>query len=111
MSALSAVAPEFVVEVAAALTSAGRADLVPQVESGIIERWTYDPDADAGNIYLVRPRPSWHFEKLSHPVAETISFNEDDGFYIDVDHDGNVFGIEYVGRPDVLAQLRRTDGL
>lgn len=111
MRALAAVAPEFVAEVAAALRSAGRADLVPQLESGIVERWTYDPDADAGNIYLVRPRPSWFFEKLSHPVAETISFDEDNGIYVDVDHDGNLFGIEYTGRPDVLAQLRRADAL
>jgi uncharacterized protein YuzE len=111
MGALSAVAPEFLAEVAAALASAGRADLVPQLESGLIERWTYDPDSDAGNIYLVRPRPSLHVEKLSHPVAETISFDADNGFYVDVDHDGNLFGIEYIGRPDVLAQLRRTDAL
>ncbi len=111
MSSLSAIAPEFVAEVATAPRSAGRADLVPKLESGIIERWTYDPDADAGNIYLVRPRPSWHFEKLSHPVAETISFEEDNGIHVDVDHDGNLFGIEYMGRPDVLAQLRRAHAL
>ena len=111
MSALSAVAPELVAEVAAALRSAGRADLVPKLESVSVERWTYDPDADAGNIYLVRPRPSWHFAKLSHPVAETISFDEDNGIYVDVDHDGNLFSIEYMGRPDVLAQLRRAEAL
>ena len=107
MGALSDIAPEFIAEVAAALTSAGRADLVPQLSSGIMERWTYDPDADAGNIYFVRPRPSSHFEKRSRPVAETISFDPDNGFYVDVDHDGHIFGIEYVGRPDVLAKLRR----
>lgn len=111
MSALSAIAPEFVAEVAAALSSAGRADLVPQLASGIMERWTYDPEADAGNIYFVRPRPSWHFEKLSRPVAETISFDPDNGFYVDVDHDGHIFGIEYIGRPDVLAKLRHADAL
>ena len=111
MSSLSTVAPDFVAEVAAALRSAGRADLVPQLESGIVERWTYDPDADAGNIYRARPRPSWFFEKLPCPLAETISFDEDNGICIDVDRDGNLFGIEYMGRPDVLALLRRSDAL
>jgi uncharacterized protein YuzE len=111
MSALSAVAPEFVAEVVAALSSAGRADLVPQLESGVVERWTYDPATDAGNIYFLRPQPSWYYEKLSHPVAETISFDPDNGFYIDVDHDGHIFGIEYLGRPDVLAKLRHLDAL
>jgi uncharacterized protein YuzE len=105
--ALSAVAPEFVAEVAGALSSVGRADLVPQLESGVIERCTYDPASDAGNIYLLRPQPSWYYEKLSHPVVETISFDPDNGFYVDVDHDGHIFGIEYLGRSDVVAELRR----
>jgi len=111
VSVLSAVAPEFVAEVAAALSSAGREDLVPQLESAVIEQWTYDAASDAGNIYLLRPRPSWYYEKLSHPVAQTISFDPDNGFYVDVDHDGHIFGIEYLGRPDVVAKLRRTDAL
>jgi len=76
-----------------------------------MERWTYDPEADAGNIYFVRPRLSWHFEKLSRPVAETISFDPDNGFYIDVDYDGHIFGIEYIGRPDVLAKLKHANAL
>ena len=111
MSALSAVAPEFVTEVAAALSSVGRSDLALQLASGTIERWTYDPEADAGSIYFARPRGTWYFEKLSHPVAETITFDIEGGFNVDIDHDGHLFGIEFLARPDVLAKLRNADAL
>lgn len=109
MSALLRLVPEFVAEVGAALTSVGRGNLAPQLEAGIIDRFTYDPEIDAGYIYLVCPRPSWYFEKLAAPVAETLPF--DDGFNVDIDHDGNVFGIELLGRPEVFAKLKVTDAL
>lgn len=111
MSARSTVLPALLVEVRAALTSQGRTDLAAQLETGIIERWTYDPSADAGYIYLVRPRPSWYFEKLSHPVAQTIPFDLESGINVDVDHDGHLFGIEFLGRPDVVGKLREADAL
>ena len=98
--------PEFVAEVSAALSSVGRGDLAPQLEAGIIERCTYDLEIDAGYIYLVRPRPSWYFEKLAAPVAETLPF---DGFNVDIDHDAHLFGIELLGRSEVFAKLRVAD--
>jgi uncharacterized protein YuzE len=107
MSALIMLCPELVAEVSAALTAEGRDDLASQIKAAVIERWTYDPFADAGNIYFARPDPSWHHQQLSHPVAETISFHPDQGINVDVDHDGHLFGIEYLGRPDVLAKLRQ----
>lgn len=109
MSALLTVVPELVAEVGAALSSAGRDDLTPQLESGVIERCTYDPSIDAGYIYLVRPRPSWHFEKLAAPVAKTLPF--EGGFNVDIDHDGHLFGIELLGRSEVFAKLRDADAL
>lgn len=109
MSALLAVVPEFVAEVGAALSSVGREDLAPQLETGIIERCTYDPEVDAGYIYLVRPRPSWHFEKLAAPVAETLPF--EDGYNVDIDHDGHLVGIELLGRAEIFAKLKEADAL
>ena len=109
MTALLSVVPEFVAEVGAALSSAGRGELAPQVEAGIIERYTYDPDADAGYIYLARPRPSSHFAKLAAPVRETLPF--DDGFNVDVDHEGHLFGIELLGRSEVFSKLKDADAL
>ena len=109
MRDLAALAPDFVAEVSAALSSEGRADLIPQLAASVIERCTYDPCLEAefhtGYIYLVRPRPSRYFEKLSKPVAQTISF-WDLGFNVDVDHDGHLFGIELLNRADVFARLR-----
>ena len=109
MTALLTVVPELVAEVGAALSSVGRGDLAPQLQAGIIERCTYDPEGDAGYIYLIRPRPSWFFEKLAAPVAETLPF--DDGFNVDIDHDGHLFGIEVLGRSAVFAKLKDADAL
>lgn len=110
MSALATVVPELVAEVGTALSSRGRGDLVPQLQAGTIERCTYDPSVDAGYIYLARPRPSPHFEKLSAPIAETIDFMEA-GFNVDVDHDGHLFGIELLSRSEFFAKLREADAL
>ena len=104
MTQLLAVAPELVADLMQALAGEGRADLAKQLESAQIERITYDEPVDAGKIYLVRPQPSWFYEKLSAPVAETIPIELT--LFMDVDHDGNLFGIEFLGRPDVIAKLR-----
>jgi len=110
MTRLSLIVPELVAEIGSALAAEGRKDLVPQLQEGVIERCTYDSDADAGYIYLNRPRPSPHFEKLAAPIAETISFM-DAGFNVDVDHDGHVFGVELLSRDDVFAKLRGANAL
>jgi hypothetical protein len=121
MHALADVVPELVGEVAAALVGEGRGDLARQLDAAIIERCTCEPDADSGldlgYIYLARPPRSAQVAKLSPPVAETLSFldlNEVKGpvgFNVDVDHDGHLFGIELLGRSDVLARLREADAI
>jgi uncharacterized protein YuzE len=105
MRTLASIAPHLIAEVSSALISEGRGELVLQLESGIIERCTYDESVDAGFVYFVRPAPSPHFAKLAAPVAETISFLSV-GFNIDVDHDGHIFGIEFLDRTDFFAALR-----
>jgi len=104
MITLAAVVPDLIAEVNVALTSSGHSNLIPQLAGGVIERFSYDPTADAGYIYLARPKPSLHSAKLAAPVAETIPFMEI-GFNIDVDHDGHLFGIEVLSRPDLFAKL------
>jgi uncharacterized protein YuzE len=110
MITLAAVVPDLIAEVNAALTSSGHGDLIPQVVSGVIERFSHDPTADAGYIYLVRPKPLLHSAELAAPVAETIPFMEM-GFNVDVDHDGHLFGIELLGRPDLFAKLGQVNTL
>jgi uncharacterized protein YuzE len=110
MSTLAAIAPSLVAELSGALAALGRRDAISKIESGVIERCTYDQSADAGYIYLVRPAPSRHFQKLAAPVAETIPLLEV-GLNVDIDHDGYVFGIEFLSRPDIVAQLGEADAL
>lgn len=105
MNTLASIAPDLVAEVSSVLISEGRDNLVPQLESAVIDHCSYDESADAGYIYFVRPHPSLHFAKLATPVAETIPFLSA-GFNIDVDHDGDIFGIEFLGRTDFYAELR-----
>ena len=111
MQTLALTVPDLVSEVGAALTAGGHAALVPQLASASIECYTYDEEADAGYIYLVRPAPSQNFANLATPVAETIAFFGENGFTVDVDHDGHLFGIELLSRPDVIAKLKESNAL
>jgi uncharacterized protein YuzE len=97
--------PKFIAEIEEALAARGRGDLSPQLSSATVERYTYDTEVEAGFIYLVRAKVGPHFANLPAPVAETIPFIEQ-GFNVDLDHDGQLFGIEFLSRPDILAALR-----
>ncbi|HEX7219722.1 MAG TPA: hypothetical protein VF280_10945 [Burkholderiales bacterium] len=104
---LADIAPELVSELTTGLVAQGRLDLAKQLEAVEILRCNYDEFADAGTIYLVRPRPSWYYEKLSAPVKETIGIGDSDlPLNVDVDHDGHLFGIEFIGRADIVAALQ-----
>jgi uncharacterized protein YuzE len=105
MSRFATSAPGFAAEVAAALAGEGRADLSQQLESVEIDRLTYDARDDAGYIYFKRGPVSLHFAKLAAPVAETVVFHSEHGFNVDVDHDGDLFGIELLGRGELMAKL------
>ena len=111
MRTLKLAVPDLVAEVGAALTAEGRDQLVSPLAAAAIERCTYDEEANAGYIYLVRPAPSPHFAKLGAPVAETVSFYGEHGINIDIDHDGNIFGIELLDRPDVITKLKENNAL
>jgi uncharacterized protein YuzE len=110
MTPLPSAAPTLASEVGSALAAAGYESAASQVETGNIERCTYDDDAEAGYVYLVRPAPSPHFANLAAPVAKTVPFL-DVGFNVDIDHDGNVFGIEFLDRADFVGELRNASVL
>ena len=110
MKTLKATVPDLVAEVGAALTAEGRNTLVPQLATATIEHCTYDQEANAGYIYIVRPSKR-SLSNLAAPVAETISFYEKHGINIDVDHDGNIFGIEWLDRPDIIRTLKENNAL
>jgi uncharacterized protein YuzE len=104
MPLISTLLPDFVTEVAEALRHEGLDALAEQLQHVEVERITYEARDDAGYIYFKRPPVSLHFAKLSHPVARTVVC--DDGrFNVDIDHDGSLFGIELLGRGDVMIKL------
>ena len=111
MRDLKSTVPDLVAEVGAALTAEGRDMLVSQLATAAIEHCTYDQAANASYIYMARPSPSPHFSNLAAPVAETISFYGEHGINIDVDHDGNIFGIELLDRPDIITKLKDKNAL
>ncbi len=84
----------------------GHPELVEQLQRAAVERCTGGEDDDLGYVYFVRPAPSLHFAKLSALVAQTISLYSSHGLNIDIDHDGRLYGIEFIGRPDITDMLR-----
>jgi uncharacterized protein YuzE len=111
MSVLRDVTPDFLSEVVEALRSDGREEFCFKMATAQVERCTYDESVDAGYIYFARPFPSLPFMKNASLVAETIPFAAPHWFNVDIDHAGNIFGIELLGRPDVVGALRRTGAL
>jgi uncharacterized protein YuzE len=93
--------PELVAQLRTELPREGQGALVPQIEAAVIERYTYDPFVLAGYIYLVRARPSQHQETVQTDI----------GVNVDVDQDGQVVGIEFLNRSDVIDGLRRAGAL
>ncbi len=88
---LSEALPNFASSIAAALESEGFAHLRTRVLSAEIERWTYDPRALAGYIY-VKQRTQIHADET--PAAQTLAFGDPYWFNVDLRRDGDIFGIE-----------------
>ena len=88
------------------LIALGRRDLAKQVLQTEIAKCTFGDDHDVGYVYFKRePYPVPTIHKEAAPVAETISVSGYD-LCVDIDHEGNVFGIEYICRSDIWAELR-----
>lgn len=110
MNTLTSISPSIAAEISSALTSIGRGNLVPQLVSCAIERCSYDDSVNAGYIYFVQKTPVLHNTQLAAPVSKTLPFLEY-GFNIDVDHDGNIFGIEFLDRIDFITALRNANAI
>jgi hypothetical protein len=111
MLKLKDVVPQLVVQLSASLAQRGRAALVTPLESASVSRCTFSDDPDVGYIYLFREQVSPLFANLAAPVAETISFWDEYGLNVDIDHEGQLFGIEYVGREDLQKTLKAASAL
>jgi hypothetical protein len=111
MPALKDIAPALVIQLVEALAQEGRAGLAAQVEQACVLRCTFSDDPDVGYIYIVRGPVSPQYAKLAAPVADTVSFFQEHGLNVDVDHEGQLFGIEYVDREDLSKALKAARAL
>ena len=111
LGSISSVAPAFAAELIEAFIQQGHPGGSAVCTAQIL-RCTYDASADAGYIYLVRPAyPVSAVHNEAAPVRETIPFTAPHWFNVDIDHEGNPFGVELLSRPDVIAQLRAARAL
>ena len=107
----SQVSPTVFAEVSDALLAKGRAEIVEKLAVARIARCTFAEEDDIGYVYFVRRPPSSQFLNLAAPVAETIDFFSGLGINLDVDHDGDLFGLEFLSRPDLVACLKNANEL
>ena len=107
--AFAQVSPAIFIEVRDALLTEGRAEIAEKLSVARIERCTFAEEDDIGYVYFVRRPTSLHFANLAAPVTETISFFSDLGINLDIDHDGDLFGLEFLARPDLVACLRGSE--
>jgi hypothetical protein len=110
MLTLGQALPEFVAQVEASLSAMGRTELVGQLAGAIIGRCTCEPEHDAAYIYIVAPTPSIAPDHPA-PVAETLVFYAEHGYNIDLDHEGQLLGIELLDRPDIVLRLKAAKAL
>jgi hypothetical protein len=83
--------PELATAVAGALRDEGYTEVADTLASQAVEKCTYDPQANAGYVYLVQQKPVHHSET---PAAETVAFAAPHWFNVDLRASGAVFGIE-----------------
>lgn len=107
MKSIAEALPAFAAEIRAALGAEGRDSLAAQLVQAPIRGVTYDESVDAGYIYLeppVQALPAIHREGAA--VRETLPFADPYWFNVDVDHEGYAFGVELLGRKDIVFSLR-----
>jgi len=112
MATLSEVTPTLANEIQKALPSDGKVALASQLVAAEILKCTYDNSCEAGYIYLKRPAypvPAIHREAAE--VRYTLAYADPYWFNIDIDHEGNAYGVEIIGRAEIAAELRHFGAL
>jgi uncharacterized protein YuzE len=96
--------PFLLLDLESALAHIGRGDVVDQLRAAIIERWTYDEDADAAYLYLQAPGGANNSTAAPSP-GETVSVYDELGINLDTDSQGRLTGMEILGGKAIVAQL------
>jgi hypothetical protein len=95
--------------VSQALRDAGRESLAAQIDAGVIARVTFDPDANAGYIYLELSRALNVVENNIAGVrhGETVPVETPYWTNIDTDNFDRVTGIEILDPRELKQELTR----
>ena len=108
MAKLATACPILASQVEEALAAVDEVELAQRILALEIINCTFGDDHDVGYIYFKRPPypvPSVH--KQAAEIADTLGYGSEQDFYIDIDHEGNVYGIEYIFRRDISDLLRK----
>lgn len=107
MSLLLTAAPTLCADLCGALAKQDQADLADRIRDSEILSWSYSDDDGIGYVYLKRPvYPIDGVHNEAAPVAYTISFPGSYEFGVNIDHEGNAFGIEIMGRSEIFDEIR-----
>ena len=90
-----------------ALIADGSGEIAMMINAAEVERCTFADDDGICYIYLRRPPfpvPEVHAEAAQ--VKYTIDLMQTVGANVDIDHEGNVFGIEVIGRKDIVTEVK-----
>ena len=101
--------PDFYQELSAALASTNRADILEQLPTLTIERFTLDEAEHAMYIYVAGTRVLNDVEKgvIGVKHRECLTLNSLQGMVVlDIDNFNRVMGIEVLDRPDVEAVMK-----
>jgi len=101
--------PFLLLELESALVHIGRGDVVNQLRTAVIERWTYDEHADTAYVHL---RPLQARETTGDPgpaesPGETVSVYDELGVNLDTDSRGSLTGMEILNGKEIIEQLEK----
>jgi uncharacterized protein YuzE len=108
MATLSEAFPSLARELAHALCSAQKSPFAEQLDSASIDRVTFDPEANAGYIYLHPARDLNIVEKnmvFSHRVRESQEVETQYYTVIDIDNFDRVIGVEVLSPGEIKPAL------
>ncbi len=83
--------PDLADAVSAALRGEGYSAIADSLAAQLVERCTYDSQANAGYVYLLQSQP---IRQSEISAAETVAFASPHWFNIDLRASGSVLGIE-----------------
>ena len=98
--------PILVLDLESALAHLGRGNLADQLRAVMIERWTYDENADTAYVHF---RPASAQDGAAR-TGETVSVFDDLGINLDTDSRGRLTGMEIQGAGTIVAQLEEGHG-